>query len=238
MEPLLELEPQLNEDWFLVSESWFYQFSDSINLDEPLPNDSWEFPEPIPIDHSDIYTDEKDYIKKECKLLHSKAWELLLRFNGISTGSVPIPRKTFFNGNTEEVQVPISPTCHKLYICYSRDSSINHIKGVLRTFPYETFEDLIEKISEFYKLYTVHTPKLYCFEIKDSVSWVEKDTRYTVTRPNYGIYPDYKQTPSIYFLASQIGLDEKQFLLVIPNSLNNAAIQVVSNFHTFDKKRT
>ena len=229
LEPLLELEPQLNEDWYLVPKSWFVKFADSINLYDPQPNDSWEFPEPTPIDHSDLYTDEKNYDENECKLLHSKAWELLLGFNGISPGSVPLNR-TFFDENKKEIIVPICPISHKLLIGYYIEGNLNtfHIEGILRTFPYETYQDILEKVSGFSKLYTNYSPKLYCFETRNSVSWDDNNKRYTNSRKDTSPYysTSYRETPSIQDLTSQIGLEAKTFLLVIPNTLNETTIQV------------
>ena len=107
LEPVLKLEPNLGEDWYIVSDEWFSEFTSSINLTNPQQNDSWEFPVMIP-----IQTDDTNNVK----LLHSKAWDMLLAFNGFSPGSIPIKRQTYLNETTNMIYVPIRTTVHKCTI--------------------------------------------------------------------------------------------------------------------------
>ena len=81
LEPYLDLKEQTGE-LYPVSNEWFSEFIDSINLKNPKPNDSWEFPVKIP-----IQTSSSNY--GNVKMLHSKAWDMLLAFNGLSPGSIP-----------------------------------------------------------------------------------------------------------------------------------------------------
>ena len=67
LQPVLKLEPKLGEDWYVVSDDWFSEFTSSINLTNPQQNDKLEFPVKIPIQTSG----------SSVEVLHSKAWDML-----------------------------------------------------------------------------------------------------------------------------------------------------------------
>ena len=127
--PLLDLEPQLGEDWYVVSTKWFLELTTSINLTVPQPNDKWEFPVKIPIRTSG----------NNVEILHSKVWDMLLAFNGLSPGSIPIKRQSYLNETTNKIEVPIKKVKHKCVIGYSDEDKKFSIEGEISTFPYETY---------------------------------------------------------------------------------------------------
>ena len=122
--PLLELASKLEEDWFLVSEKWFSEFTNSINLTDPQSNDTWEFPVEIPIQTSNC-----------AKQLHSKAWDMLLAFNGLSPGSIPIKRQSYLNEITNMIEVPIHTTKQKCTIGHNDGDIKFSLECEIETFP-------------------------------------------------------------------------------------------------------
>ena len=172
LEPILELGPDEDEEWYVVSSSWFDLFCDSINLYDPQPNDSWEFPQRIPIDQTDIYAG--DQINRNLiKLLHSDAWELLLGFSGLRIGSHSIHRMTYYNQTTDRIEVPLNPVRHNCVLGYVSETGTNSsfsIRIDMECFPSDTFAVLIEKLSDFFELFTSHSPRVFAFDCTQSVS--------------------------------------------------------------------
>ena len=172
LEPILELEPDEEEDWYVVSKSWFNQFCDSINWHDPQPNDSWEFPQRIPINQTGIYAGDQTN-RNAIKLLHSDAWELLLGFSGLRIGSHSIYRMTYYNQTTDRIEVPLNPVRHNCVLGYVSETGTNSsfsIKVEMECFPSDTFAVLIEKLSDFFELFTSHTPRVFAFDCTHSVS--------------------------------------------------------------------
>ena len=229
LEPILELEPKIGEEWFVVSKNWFSEFSASINLGFPQPHDDWTFPESIPIDNLGIYENGQIIDEENCKVLHSKAWDLLLRFNGLSLGSSSIKRDAYLNTATNTVQIPLVPISHKCVILHNCGFSTQFsVEGELKAFPSETFENIIDKLSVFTKLYTDHGPLLYTFDSSDETCYDRKLSQYTIIRKCHPRSPLRPHGP-IQHLSSLIGADNKSYLVVIPDILGDVNIQVVSN---------
>ena len=231
LEPVLKLQPNFGEDWYIVSDEWFSEFTNSINLTNPQQNDSWEFPVMIP-----IQTDDTNNVK----LLHSKAWDVLLGFNGFSPGSIPIKRQTYLNVTTNMIEVPIRSTVHKCTIGHNGGNNKFSFDFVISSFPYETYRHIVNKLSEFSALFTEHTPIIYSFPHSDTVSCNTPDyTKYKVgkpqtqsrSRPYTSLYTSLRPTvlQPIHNLASQVGIGNETLLFIIPDSLGNNLFQVTSN---------
>ena len=122
--PLLDLEPQLGEDWYVVSTKWFLELTTSINLTVPQPNDKWEFPVKIPIRTSG----------NNVEILHSKVWDMLLAFNGLSPGSIPIKRQSYLNETTNKSEIFEAKSPH-----FSKALRI-HIENLLNRNPLQTLQ--------------------------------------------------------------------------------------------------
>ena len=242
LEPLLKLEPNLGEEWFVVSQKWFSSFAASINLQSPQNYDTWEFPERIPLDNSTIYTNEQ-IAESACKKLHSKAWGMLLGYHKMSPGSSPIRRVPFFNPQSQKVELPIVPIIHKCFIGYSGTSNFN-LQIELKCFPNETYEEILEKICKFSNLFTTFPPQLFCFASNYTVNF--QYNKYTISKifapmqiqndEYFGMCSTPVQPLVLFYslaplkdLKSQIGLTIKSFLFVIPDSSGVNTIQVVSN---------
>ena len=180
LEPLLKLEPELGEEWFVVSAKWFSSFTASINLKSPQNYDSWEFPERIPFDNSSIYTNGQ-ITEYSCKKLHSKAWDMLLGYHKTSPGYSPIKRVPFFNPQSQKVELPIVPIVHKCFIGYSGTNQFN-IQIELKCLPTETYEEILERICKFSDFFTTFTPQLFCFSGSYGVNF--QDNKYTISKLN------------------------------------------------------
>ena len=192
LEPLLELEPKLGENWFVVSSKWFSEFAASINLNDPQPNDNFEFPLSIPIyNHNIQHYGRILNTAGEPKLLHSKAWDLLLGFNGISHSSVPMKRKSFFDSQSGKIVVPIDPTKHKCVIGHNSRNNKFRVECELKIFPFETYKDILRKLSGFYTLITTHSPKVYSFSSKYEISQINNNSpefdKYTIIKPLFSL---------------------------------------------------
>ena len=252
LEPTLELEPEEDEVWYVVSKSWFSDFSDSINLDNPQPNDSWEFPQCIPIDHSGIYTNGKIDANK-ISLLHSDAWNMLLGFNGLSVDSSQISRKAFHNEITGLIEVPLNQIYHTCLIGHIDTTNTFGIKMELECYPSETYGELLDKFFTSHEHFSTHSPQVFAFNEEYAItSNSPKFDTYTVGKPiplpnppvqNTGLQSasrapyNYKPpsqrglftlTPT-QDLDEQVGLNNQSILFVIPDSEGNTNIEVVSH---------
>ena len=196
--PLLELEPKLEEDWFLVSEEWFSEFTNSINLTDPQSNDTWEFPVKIPIQTTNC-----------TKQLHSKAWDMLLAFNGLSPGSIPVKRHSYLNETTNKIEVPIHTTEHKCTIGHNDGNNKFNFECEVKTFPYETYEDILDKLSGFYTLFTEHAPILHTIKIPHHVSSLSRRKAVPVTNTE-----------------SCVGNIVQEFSIIIPDSTGHSRFTV------------
>ena len=183
LEPLLELELKVGEEWFVVSQKWFSEFTAAINLNNPQNYDSWEFPECIPIDHSDIYANGQIINGTACKTSHSKAWNLLLGFNNLLP-SHPIKRMPYLNPLSHKVELPIVPITHKCYIGYISGTNQFNIEIDLNCFPSETYAEVSNRISHFSNLITTFPPKLFCYKRGYSITFDSQNNKYTVNKPN------------------------------------------------------
>ena len=173
LEPYLDLKEQTGGDRYLVSKEWYSEFTNSINLESPQPNDNWEFPVKIPIETSTA---------GNIKMLHSKAWNMLLAFNGLSPGSIPTKGNSYLTNSTRPIQRSIDPIKHRCIIGHNDGSNKFSFECEIETFPNESYKDLIQKLSEFWKLFTEYTPILYAFDNTQTISCNSpKYTRYTIT---------------------------------------------------------
>ena len=127
---------KLGEDWYIVSDEWFSEFTNSINLTNPQQNDSLEFPERIPIKTSLTSMGGADI--DNSKLLHSDAWDMLFAFNGMSHNSMSIKRMPYRNEGKYGIDIPIYPTRHRGIIGHNSDQCKFSIDCDIETFPYET----------------------------------------------------------------------------------------------------
>ena len=254
--PLLELELKVGDEWFLVSDSWFSQFATSINFESPQYDDSWIFPESIPIDHSGIYVNGQITTQSAFKKLHSKAWNMLLGFHNLSPGSHPIKRLPFSNPLTKEVELTIVPITHKCHIAYKSGVNSFDIQMDMNCFPSDTFAEVLSKVSHFSSLITPHAPQFFCYSNNYAATYNHSCMRYSITDAYPTLPPNTPQinhprytTPYMNLmlpvpqlpepeeplaplrdLNSQIGLDRNILLFLIPDSFgsfNN--MQVVSN---------
>ena len=123
-------EPELGQIWFVVSARWFKEWRSEVNFDNSIFRNmfsSQTSPKRIPIDYSNITKGStlKYGLKKNRHfiLLHSDAWELLLGWHGMENGSVPIPRKTYFDNVNNRVQVD-------LWECSARESPERNRRSV------------------------------------------------------------------------------------------------------------
>ena len=181
--PFLKIREQIGES-HPVSVEWFSEFINSINLQNPKPNDSWEFPVKIPIRTSNIH-----YIDNNVKMLHSKAWDMLLAFNGLSPVS-----KDKSNLTSSTKCNPTNPIEHKCIIGHNSGKNKFSFECEIGFFPIESYRDLIQNLSVFWKLFTKHTPILYTFENTYTVSCDPSYTHYTVTKRSDMDY-DYLYSP-------------------------------------------
>ena len=199
--PLLELEPKLGEDWFLVSEKWFSEFTNSINLTDPQSNDTWEFPVKISI--------KKRKKSTNCvKQLHSKAWDMLLAFNGLSPGSIPIKRQSYLNETTNMFEIPIHTTKHKCTIEHNDGNNRFSFECEVKTFPFETYKDILNKLSGFYTLFTKRAPILYTINTVHSVSGSRR------------------KTVPVQNTESCVGNIVQEFSIIIPDSTGHSRFTV------------
>ncbi|KAI6653417.1 Phytanoyl-CoA dioxygenase, peroxisomal isoform X1 [Oopsacas minuta] len=220
LEPILNYSPQINEEWFIVSKKWFSEIENSINLNNPQPNDSWEFPTSIPIDQSDIYVNGQIQNPDDCMLLHSKAWNMLLRFNGLSPGSVPIKRRTYLKNL--KIEVPIAATQHQCSIGYHSGDQNFSFNCEIRLFPYNTYQDLLQRISGFISLFTGHDPILYSHDCLFPIYCnIQGITNYKIER----FFLASKRPMQLTNLTSQIGNKSKHFLIIIPDSFGMTKIR-------------
>ena len=219
--PLLELDPKLEEDWFLVSEEWFSEFTTSINLTDPQSNDSWEFPVEIPIRTTNC-----------TKQLHSKAWDMLLAFNDLSPGSIPVKRQSYQNETTNNIEVPIHTTKHKCTIGLN-DNEENkfNLECEIETFPYQTYEDILKKLSGFYTLFTEYAPFLYTFKPSDTILCDNNYTHYTVSPSTLQRYMSSrsKKAVPVQNTESCVGNTVQLFLIIIPDSKGYRRFRVTCN---------
>ena len=238
LQPVLEMEPQLGEDWYSVSEEWFSEFTTSINLRDPQQNDSWEFPVKIPIQTT---CDANSNL-----MIHSKAWDMLPAFSGISSGSIPIKRPSYLNAISNRIEVPIQATQHKCTIGHSDGNKLFSFEFETGTFPLETTEDVLKKSSGFSTLFTDYPPVIYTFENTDTI-WYStlNSTQYRVRtniqppqvqRTGYGFTPGIGSPVGYFPLQPYSNLfipdynpfvNGKIFLVIIPDSRGNNRFQVV-----------
>ena len=214
--PLLELEPDMKEDWYIISEEWFSEFTTSINLTDPQQNDRWEFPVEIPIQTT---------CDANCtKLLHSKAWDMLLAFNGLSSVSIPIKRQSYLDETTNRIKVPIQATTHKCTIGHNDGDNKFSFECEIETFPYETYEDILKKLSGVYTRFTDHAPILYTFNYWNTVLCNSPYTQYTVgykiKNPIYSFSNQGFAVP-VQDTESSVGVTRQLFLVIIPDSFGN-----------------
>ena len=229
LEPIMELEPKMGEEWYVVPKDWFSEFSSAINLFLPQPHDNWEFPVSIPINNSGIHRNGQIKNIANCKMLHSKAWDVLLRFNGLSAGSSSINRSTYLNTSTNTVEIPLVPISHKCVVIHNMGLVKQFsIEGDLRAYPSDTYESILNKLSVFTKLYTEHAPLLFTFDRTDEISYDRNTSRYAIIRPCHPRSP-LKPHNAIRHLSSLVGTTNSSFLVVIPDTAGAANIQVVSN---------
>ena len=223
LQPVLKLEPKLGEDWYVVSDDWFSEFTSSINLTNPQQNDKLEFPVKIPIQTSG----------SSVEVLHSKAWDMLLAFNGLSPDSIPIKRQTFLNETTNKIEVPKQPTEHKCTIGHNFGNTKFSIECVIETFPCETYQDILNTLSGFSALFIKHAPILYVFDDTITLSCnIPKYTQYTVKFP-YNSRGVSIRSPNIAVpvqnTESSVGNTVKRFLLIIPDSTGHTPFEVTKS---------
>ncbi|KAI6652349.1 hypothetical protein LOD99_7363 [Oopsacas minuta] len=237
----MKLKPRLEEDWCVVSQKWFDSFSNSLNINNRQPNDKWEFPHSIPIDQSGIYTNGHLNINS-CQMLHSKAWSMLLRFNGLTHGSSPLKRKPYFNKKTNNIQIPIAPTKHICFIGHNSGDTKFNFKHEIETFPYDTYTDILEKISIFSKRISSQSPLMYC--VKFPVNIFFHIDSYIITN-NHSLPYDKIRNSScprqipFEVPATSVGVDSLSILFVIPDSKGRTNIKVKTNIPEFrDKMKT
>ena len=215
--PLLELEPQLGEDWYVVCNKWFSEFTDSINLTNPQQNDSWEFPVKIPIQSADD--------TNNVKLLHSKAWDMLLAFNGLSDRSTPFKTRCCLNPVTQKIEIPRQTTKHDCTIGYNNGNNKFSIEWEIETLPHETYEDILGKLSGFSTLFTDYPPILYTFDARITISCNTPDyTQYTAR-----MYPRWQcrqRAVPVQNIKPSVGNIVRQFLVVIPDSRGHTPFTV------------
>ena len=216
--PLLESEPKLGEDWYIVSTEWFSEFTTSINLTDPQPNDKWEFPVKIPIQTSG----------NSVEVLHSKAWDMLLAFNGFSPGSIPIKRQSYLNETTNKIEVPIQTTKHKCTIGHNSRKTKFSIECEIEIFPYETYEDILNKLSGFSTLFTKHTPIIYSFDCTYTITCTLSNTQYTVNHRPLTYRCSYQEVVPIHIqnTESSVGTTVQLFLIIIPDSTGHTDLRV------------
>ena len=249
LQSVLELEPQLEEDWYVVSNKWFSEFTNSINLSNPQQNDSWEFPLNIPIQTEEqnqfglgmAHGSSQDQFKSDnTRLLHSKAWDMLLAFNDLSPGSIPIKRQSYLNKTTNKIEVPIHTTKHKCTIGHNYGNNRFNFEFEIGTFPNETSEDILNKLSGFSTLFTDYPPIIYTFANTNTIKC--DNMNYTVTKPPVQILKQkrysHKEQPEYLGLKIQpkiiqdakpfVSVKDKIFLVTIPDSNGNNPFQVAS----------
>ena len=253
LEPVLELEPELGEDWYVVCNKWFSEFTDSINLTNPQQNDSWEFPVKIPIQKDETnYHANTNWLAREdnnTRLLHSKAWGMLLAFNGLSPGSIPIKRQSYLNETTNKIEVPKHPTKHKCTIGHIDGNNRFSFEFEIGTFPYETSEDILNKLKGFSTLFTDYPPIIYTLNNTDTISCDGNYVCYTVTNitipapapAHYHVYGQPSPYPygvpaittypmptrfSIPDSKLPVSVIDKIFLVIIPDSKGKNPFQV------------
>ena len=208
--PLLELKPNVKEDWYIVSKEWFSEFTTSIN---PQQNDRWEFPVKIP-----IRIDDTD----DVKMLHSKAWQMLLAFNGLSDWSTPFKTQAYLNTTTNKIEVPLYTTTHRCTIGHNDGDNKFSIECEIQTLPFDTYEDILGKFSGFSSLLTDYPPILYALDYRNLLSCNTPGyTQYTIRR-----HLSRGRTVPVQNTKSTVGIFEKQFLVIIPDSSGNNQITV------------
>ena len=229
--PLLELELKVGDEWFLVSDTWFSQFATSINLESPQYDDSWRFPESIPIEYPGVYVNGQITNESGCKKLHSKAWNMLLGFHSLSLGSHPIKRLPFSNPLTKEVELPIVPITHKCHIGHKSGTNDFNIQIDMNCFTTDTYAEVLNKVSEFSKLITSHSPQLFCYNTDTyTVTYIPSQSNYIVSKPTSGLGTLLSPSRLQPFtsLSSQIGLSVRTFIILIPDSTGANNLQVAS----------
>ena len=215
--PLLELKSNVKEDWYIVSKEWFSEFTTSINLTDPQQNDRWEFPVEIPIQTT---------CDANCtKLLYSKAWDMLLAFNGLSSGSIPIKRQYYLNRTTNRIAVPIQATKHKCTVGHNAVNNKFSFECEIETFPYETYEDILKKLSVFYTRFTDHAPILYTFNYRNTIlcnspHYTQYTVGYKIKNPVFSFSRQEVAVP-VQDTLSSVGVTRQLFLVIIPDSFGN-----------------
>ena len=241
LQSVLELEPQLEEDWYFVSDKWFSEFTNSINLTNPLQNDSWEFPLKIPIQTEGKNFDLGMVQSDNTRLLHSKAWDMLLAFNDLSPGSILIKRQSYLNETTNKIEIPSHTTKHKCTIGHNDGNNTFNFEFEIGTFPNETSEDILNKLSGFSTLFTDYPPIIYTL---DNTNTIKCDNMsYTVMKPPvrlpqanfFGGMPFGQQLlvvqPTVKVIPDAkpfVSVKDKIFLVIIPDSKGNNPFQVAS----------
>ena len=235
LKPFLELEEQV-EDSYPVSNDWFSEFANSIHLKNPKPNDSWEFPVKIP-----IQTSSNRRNTGNVKMLHSKAWDMLLAFNGLSPCCIPTKNKSHSTSVTRGNQLPINAIKHKCIFGHNDGNNKFSFECEFDFLPHDTYEDVVKKISGFSALFTSHTPILYTFNNTQTASCNPPHfTSYTITKRGKQCYSDSSNRSGFDFPKSkrdsaytncktfplehvqitelQIGPTDNVFLIIIPDS--------------------
>lgn len=210
LEPILKLKPKINEEWFVVSNQWFRKFGNSINLHNHQANDYSEFPVAIPIDHSGIYTNGI-INPDDCQLLHPKAWDLLQNFNGLSPGSSPIKRPTYLKGG---VVVPLNANKLTFIIGHTSNKAKFSLQCEFETFPYHTYQDVLQRLSGFCTLFTTYNPELYYTDYYSTITCnpgVTEYTGFTYLGRGNGFNP-------INDLTLFIGDEVKYLVMIIPDA--------------------
>ena len=139
--PLLELEPIEGDTWYVVCDTWFHKWRDSVNLDNSdLTNDD-EVMENIPIDNTGILGKDLDSVS--ITTLHSDAWDQLLCWHGLAEGSFPVSVTTHSKLYPVHLLEPEpEPELRYSYRIMrgSTQGSINHVY----LSPTQTFQDLFD----------------------------------------------------------------------------------------------
>ena len=235
LKPFLDLKPRLaGEDWYIISKTWLSSFTDSINLTNPKSNDSLVFPARIPIETST--KDAVSIVDSNNKLLHSKAWNMLLAFNGLSSGSIPIKRQSYLDETTNRIEIPIQATKHKCTIGHNDGDNKFSLKCEIEAFPFETTENILKQFG-FSTLLTDYPPIIYTLDNTSTISCnTPHYTQYTVQRNIQGLRSNtgsiFSSSPRIIQNrlipdAKPISVENKMFLVIIPDSRGNNPFQVM-----------
>ena len=136
IKPLLELEPEHGDTWYVVSDSWFQKWKRAVDIDSSSLKFDDRKMEDIPIDNVVILGKDLDSV--QIVNLHSDAWKLLLCWHGLSEGSYPISFLSTLELNS-------NPSLPKLRYSY-RITQGNNRGNVHFTYlyPTQTFQEVFD----------------------------------------------------------------------------------------------